>query len=222
MAIDLFGAACIAVNQGVMYAVVRGHQRDGSGDTLLVLIKSEYPSMFTINAWSAISTTPESYFTSVPYRGYDGISGITCAVDKYGVFTLRFRDGTGYRYHPTAPKSLKTQTCSADSNDHGEWRRSDLIDPIDLEYWRRVIQLERVGSGSDINSDDGEGDEVTIYQRGWSQELPPMLYYARTDKKLYVNRITSGDLVQVSFVSIRYLFNTDARRCRHELIYSYI
>ncbi|KAF8978377.1 hypothetical protein BGZ52_006099, partial [Haplosporangium bisporale] len=61
------------------------------------------------------------------------------------------------------------------------------------------IRLETVSSGSDINSDDGEGDEVAIYQRRWHQELPPMLYFARTNKNLFVNRITSGDLIQVSF-----------------------
>lgn len=208
MEILLKDFACIAVDQGTMYAVIKGTQLGGDVADLLVLIKSEYPTIAVAhNIWSVISTAPARYFSSATN---DWIADTSCFVDKNGVFTLRFVDGSGYRYDPTAPKSSKTQTCSSGSSNLGEWRRADLVNPIEPGVGKAfpfIIQPEIVSSSSN-NGGYSEGDQMAIYQRGFSQDLPPTFRYARIDKNAYVNTITGKDLSQVSIVNIRFRSNT--------------
>jgi hypothetical protein len=199
------GPACIAVDQGTMYAVIKGTQLGGDVGDLLILIKSEYPTAaVAYNIWSVISTAPARYFSPLTSNW---ITETSCNVDKNGVFTLRFFNGSGYRYDPTAPKLSKTQTCSSDSNNLGEWRRTDLVDPIEPGLGRAVVIQPEIASSSSNNGGYSEGDQMAIYQQGFSQKLPPTFRYARIDKNAYVNTITGKDLNQVSIVNIRFRSN---------------
>ncbi|KAG0013594.1 hypothetical protein BGZ81_000929 [Podila clonocystis] len=195
MDIILEGAACIAVNQGTMYAAIKGTQLGGDVGDILVLIKSEYPTTVVANnIWSAISTAPAGYFS----LNSDMITNTSCNVDKSGVFTLRFFNGSGYRYDPTAPKSSKTQTCSSDGNRFGEWKKADLVNPIEPGLVKPVFIQPEIVSSSSNNGGYNEGDQIAIYQKGFSQELPATFLYGRIDKDAYVSTITGKDLSQVS------------------------
>ncbi|KAG0039711.1 hypothetical protein BGZ82_007012 [Podila clonocystis] len=156
MAIKLEYPECMTVSQGVMYAAVAGYQPDGGDGRLLTLIKTE--RSFTVtgnNTWSVISATPIGYFGRT--------DRIDCDVDKNGVFTMRLQDGAGYRYDPLAPKVPRAQTCSSDGNGLGEWKRMDLVEPDEVDTWRRLIlQPEAIPSVENkSNSRHIEGDEMS-------------------------------------------------------------
>ncbi|KAG0360681.1 hypothetical protein BG005_010147 [Podila minutissima] len=196
MEIILKGPACIAVDQGIMYAAIKGTQLGGDVGDLLVLIKSEYPTTVVANnIWSVISTAPEGYFSS---HDSDWITQTSCNVDKNGVFTLRFFRGPGYRYDPTAAKSSKTQTCSSDSSGLGEWRRADLVGPYKPELGVAVVIQPEIARSSSNNGGYSEGDQMAIYYKSSSEQLLPTFHYVRIDKNADVTTITDKDLSQVS------------------------
>lgn len=203
MDITLSGTACIAVNQGIMYALVQGSQSGAYGGALLVLIKSEYPTITgQNNAWSAISTSsiPVGFFGA---EDVVSMSNVSCNVDKNGVFTYRNMEGTvGYRYIPTAPQKPKTRTCSADGNGLGEWTRIVLVNPVEFQKSIPLIIQPEIKSPDSNSGGYSEEDEMAIYNLGWSDQLPSAIRYARIDKNASITKITSSDISQALLVSV--------------------
>ncbi|KAF9388888.1 hypothetical protein CPC16_006206 [Podila verticillata] len=196
MSILLSGTPCIAVSQGIMYALVQGSQ-SGYNGVLFVLIKSEYPTTtFAYNAWSVISTFP----IPVGFFGPESVvstNNLSCSVDKNGMFTYRNIEGTvGYRYSPTAPKKPNSRTCSSDSNGLGEWTRIVLVNPVEYQKLIPLIIQPEIESPGNNSGGYNEGDEMAIYNLGWSDQLPSAIRYARIDNNADITNITSSDISQ--------------------------
>ncbi|KAG0025640.1 hypothetical protein BGZ81_006993 [Podila clonocystis] len=192
--------ACFAVTQDSMYAVTEGLQSNGDRESLLTLIKAQYPTMAAkYNIWTVVSTTPIKYFPAVPNSGwtYD----LTCDVDRNGVVTLRSVNGAGYRYDPLAPKISMAQTCSADNSGHGEWKRTDLVDSEskilglglgDPRTLDRFFIQEEDSTSTTINNSNGNQDEreAVVYYSRFKDSVTPLFFYTVFNKMAYRSDIT--------------------------------
>lgn len=206
MAIQLKGPACIAVNQDSMYAVIEGSQLNSRDGGLFTLIKTEHPTIAAgNNIWSVVSTMPVKNFWDEEYDIFSQIMFSVCSVDRDGAFTFRLQDSSGIRYDPMAPKAPRLQTCSADSNSHGEWKQTYVISlTTDLPFRQLFIRPEIAGSGTSNSGGYNDGDEMVIYQKPVNVQSPPFLQYGRISKEAAFTKFTSDDLSpRISLVSIR-------------------
>ncbi|KAF9391495.1 hypothetical protein CPB97_006413 [Podila verticillata] len=196
MAIQLKGPACIAVSQDSMYAVIEGSYPLGGDNSLLTLVKTEYPTAAAgNNTWTVVSTMPAITFWTEDYNVFGQVNEAVCIVHKNGVFTFRLSDGGGLHYDPMAPKTPQYQTCSSGSSGLGEWILSDLVDPNGFPGWPRLyIRPEIVGSDNDSNGGYSDGDEMVIYRPPLNVQGPPTLWFARIKKEALLANITSDDL----------------------------
>lgn len=211
MAIQLKGPACIAVSQDSMYAVIEGSYPLGGDNSLLTLVKTEYPTAAAgNNTWTVVSTMPAITFWTEDYNVFGQVNEAVCIVHKNGVFTFRLSDGGGLHYDPMAPKTPQYQTCSSGSSGLGEWILSDLVDPNGFPGWPRLyIRPEIVGSDNDSNGGYSDGDEMVIYRPPLNVQGPPTLWFARIKKEALLANITSDDLSPpVMLVSTHCSFNT--------------
>lgn len=205
MAIQLKGPACIAVNQDSIYAVLEGSQPNNRDGRLFTLIKTEHPTIAAgNNTWTVVSTMPTKIIWTEEYNIFNEITFAACSVDRDGTFTIRNQDHGGLRYDPMAPKAPQLQTCSADSNSHGEWKITYVVPPLVLATSRQLfIRPEIMSSGSNNSGGYNDGDETVIYLGPENVQEPPFIQYAHIRKEVAITNVTSDDVSpRISLVSI--------------------
>ncbi|KAG0091233.1 hypothetical protein BGZ93_006784 [Podila epicladia] len=196
MAIQLKGPACIAVNQDSIYAVIEGSQPNSRDGSLFTLIKTEHPTIAAgNNTWTVVSTMPTRSIWTEEYDIFEQMTFVACSVDRDGTFTMRSPDSSGLRYDPRAPKAPQLQTCSADSNSHGEWQLTSVVRSSELGTFRPlIIRPEIVSSGSNNSGGYNDGDEIVIYPEPVYLQGPPFIQYARIRKEMAITNVTIDDL----------------------------